>query len=104
MNMPDVHTPGPGGLRLLSRRRFLSDTGAGLSAIALAHMLNQQGLLGAQDVGSDGRPLRKGGGPIRPQIDPARPMASRPPHMTPRAEKVLVIFCSGAISHIDTWD
>ena len=42
--------------------------------------------------------------PIRPLIDPARPMAPRPPHFPPRATRVLVIFCSGALSHVDSFD
>lgn len=31
-------------------------------------------------------------------------MAARPPHFAPRAKNVLVIFCSGALSHVDSWD
>jgi hypothetical protein len=42
--------------------------------------------------------------PIRPAIDPARPLAARPTHYAPRAKQVLMIFCSGACSHLDTWD
>jgi hypothetical protein len=74
------------GMRLLDRRGFLRDTGSGLGGIALAS------LLGAAEP------------PIRPAIDPARPLAPRPPHFPPRAKRVLVIFCSGAISQVDTFD
>ena len=42
--------------------------------------------------------------PIRPRIDPAAPHLPRPSHFTPRAKNVLLIFCSGALSHIDTFD
>lgn len=42
--------------------------------------------------------------PIRPQIRPDQPLAPRAPHFPPRARNVLVIFCSGACSHLDTWD
>lgn len=42
--------------------------------------------------------------PIRPGIDPKRPDLARPPHFTPKARRVLVIFCSGALSHVDTFD
>ena len=39
-----------------------------------------------------------------PVIDPARPFAPRPPHFAPKAKNVLMIFCSGALSHVDTFD
>ena len=88
---------------LLNRRRFLNSAVTGLSGIALAHLLNQQGLLAA------GAPDDRGGGgvaktPLRPAIDPAHPHASRRPHFAPRARNVVVIFCSGALSHLDTFD
>jgi hypothetical protein len=75
---------------LLSRRNFLNQGVSGLGSIALASLLAQKGLL-AND-------------PIRPRIDPAHPYAPRPPHFEPRAKNVLVIFCSGAMSHVDTFD
>ncbi len=84
-----------GGHPLLNRRRFLSDAGVGLGAIALTHLLGRQGLLAASVSGAD---------PIRPIIDPAQPFAARPTHFPARAKNVLVIFCSGACSHLDTFD
>lgn len=78
------------GRALLNRRDFLRWGGTGLSGIALASLLSDQRLLG--------------GTPIRPQVDPAHPYAPRPPHFTPKAKRVLMIFCSGAVSHVDTWD
>src|SRR5687768_4424052 len=80
------------GRWMLSRRDFLRWGGTGLSGIALATLLGEQGLLAAED------------GPIRPLIDPARPYAPRPPHFAPKAKRVLMIFCSGALSHVDTFD
>jgi len=80
---------------LLDRRRFLGDTGLGLGAIALTHLLSRQGLLGANVSGKD---------PIRPLIQPGHPYAPRTAHFKPRAKNVLVIFCSGACSHLDTFD
>ena len=77
------------GMRLLDRRGFLRDTGSGLGGIALASLLG---------------PAAGAAEPIRPVIDPARPLAPRPPHFQPRAKRVLVIFCSGALSHVDTFD
>jgi hypothetical protein len=36
--------------------------------------------------------------------EPANPLAPRKPHFAARAKRVLAIFCSGAVSHVDTWD
>lgn len=79
----------------LDRRRFLSDLGLGLGAIALTDLLGREGLLAAT---VSGKP------PLRPVIDPGHPYAARAPHFAPRATQVLVIFCSGACSHLDTFD
>lgn len=75
---------------LLNRRNFLSNAGSGLSSIALASLLQQQNLLAES--------------PIRPDIDPEHPFAPRQPHHPPAAKNVLVIFCSGACSQVDTFD
>lgn len=77
---------------LLNRRHFLGNTARGLGGIALASLLHEEKLLGAA------------GGPIRPVIDPAQPFASRAGHHPAKAKKVLVIFCAGACSQIDTFD
>lgn len=76
---------------LLDRRRFLGNTFHGLSGIALASLLSRDGLLASAP-------------PVRPLIDPARPYAPRQPHFAPKARRVLVIFCTGALSHVDTFD
>ena len=78
------------GRSYLNRRDFLSHTGSGLGAIALASLLADQKLLAEE--------------PVRPRIDPANPQAARPPHFSPKAKKVLVIFCAGACSQLETWD
>lgn len=89
------------GRHLLDRRRFLNDSITGLSSIALSALLAEQSLLGAsQDVDLN----VSGKESIRPQIDPAQPFAPREPHFPAAAQNVLVIFCSGACSHIDTFD
>ncbi len=75
----------------LSRRHFLSNTVSGLGGIALAHLLARDRALAAE-------------APIRPEINPANPNAPRPPHFQARAKRVLMIFCSGAASQIDTFD
>jgi hypothetical protein len=73
------------GRRLLNRRDFLSYTSTGLSSIALASLCTAET-------------------PLRPVIRPESPLAARPPHFAPKARRVLHIFCSGACSHLDTWD
>ena len=77
---------------LLNRRNFLGHTARGLGGIALASLLQQDRLLGGS------------ASPIRPDIDPGRPFAARRSHHAPAAKNVLVIFCSGACSQVDTFD
>ena len=79
------------GRHLLDRRAFLQLGGTGLSGIALAALLHEQRLLAGEP-------------PIRPLIDPAQPFAPRAPHFAAKAKNVLMIFCSGALSHVDTFD
>ena len=83
------------GLDLLSRRNFLAHTGTGLGGIALASLLAQDGLLAADASDKS---------PIRPTIDPAKPYAARAPHFEGKAKNVLVVFVSGALSHVDTFE
>ena len=80
------------GRGLLDRRGFLQRSATGLGGIALASLLAESGAL-ADDHG-----------PLRPIVDPARPYAPRPPHFPAKAKRVLMLFCSGAISHVDTFD
>ncbi len=35
---------------------------------------------------------------------PDNPLAPKPPHFPAKAKRVLHIFCTGAVSHLDTWD
>jgi len=82
------------GRSLLDRRSFLGTAGAGLGGIALVSLLAEKGLLAGPDEH----------GPIRPVIRPEAPLAARPSHFVAKARQVLMIFCSGAVSHIDSWD
>ncbi len=75
-----------------SRRQLLIDTANGLGGIALASILHDEHLLASDE------------GPLRPQIDTEHPFAARSSHIVPRARNVLVIFCSGACSQLDTFD
>ena len=79
----------PTGLKLLSRRGLLGDAAGGLAGIALASLLS---------------PSARAATPLRPTILPERPLASRQPHFAPKAKRVLVLFCAGALSHIDSFD
>ena len=83
---------------LLDRRNFLSHSANGLGGVALASLLSRDGLLGAERESAPGKT------PIRPSINAANPHAPRKPHFEPRATQVLMIFCSGAISQVDTFD
>ena len=74
------------GRQFLSRRDFLAKTGTAAGSIALANLLGHDRLLAA------------------PQIDPKHPHAPRPPHNEPKAKNVLVIFCAGACSQLETFD
>src|SRR6185503_10730257 len=80
----------------------------GLAGIALANLLRSQSLLAGEDLKSQISNLKSQisdlKGPIRPVIRPEAPYAARLPHFAAKAKKVLVIFCSGAVSHVDTFD
>src|SRR5262249_11710407 len=63
----------------LSRRHFLWQAGGGLGGIALAWMLDREARAGERETTGDQRP-----------------------HFTPRARRVVQIFCAGGVSHVGT--
>lgn len=65
---------------VLNRRSFLWQSGGGLGGIALAHLLQTEGLLAAV------------------------PQRSAGLHHAPRARRVVQLFMSGAASQVDTFD
>ena len=73
---------------MLNRRDFLRHGGTGLSGVALLSLLAEQKLLAAKD-------------PWRPQWSPEHPFVPRAPHFAAKAKNVVVIFCSGALSHLE---
>lgn len=79
------------GRNWLDRRQFLANSVHGLGAVALTNLLCNDGLLGAEQQNGI-------------VIDPTRPYAVRPSHFKPKAKNVLVIFCAGAVSQLETWD
>ena len=74
-----------------SRRDFLFTTGGGWPGVALAWLLNQNGLLAKENSCTAPAP-----GPT--------PYTPKPPHFPARAKSVISLFMSGAPSHIDIWD
>ncbi len=84
----DAEHLSPSGQQLLNRGAFLSNSATALSSIALTSLLGREGLLAGR----------------RPVIDPSQPYAARAPHFAPKAKNVLVIFCPGAVSQLETWD
>ena len=86
------------GRRLLDRRGFIGTAGLSTAALALANLLNNEDLLAADAKTVSGMT------PIRPDIDPNSPYAARKPHFKVPAQQVLVIYCPGAVSHLDTFD
>lgn len=77
------------GRQILTRRDFLDHALTGAAGMALSSLLAREAFAAA---------------PIRPVIDPSRPYAPRGAHFASRAKRVLLIFVSGAISHVDTFD
>jgi hypothetical protein len=78
-------------MKPFSRRDLLFRAGEGISGLALAHLLQQDGLLAADNacVSSDGL---------------QSPTAPRDPHFKPKAKAVISLFMSGGVSHVDTFD
>jgi hypothetical protein len=89
------HSPVLLGRHLLDRRAFLAHMATGMGGIALGALLADEGRLAA-----DVKPAAPGSTALRPD----GPLAPRPPHFPPKAKRVLHIFCTGAVSHVDTWD
>ena len=79
-----------------SRRDFLFQSAGGVSGVALAWLLDQQGMLAADRAVSSGACEAKPSGPT--------PFLSKKPHFAPRATSVISLFMSGGVSHVDTFD
>jgi len=75
---------------MLNRRDFFGRAGSGLGGVALSQLLSSQNLLGT--------------GVRRPFVNPLSPSSSREPHFAPKAKRVIVVFCSGALSQLETFD
>src|SRR6266566_4112967 len=77
--------------RYWNRRDFLFQSGGGISGLALASLLNQDGLLAA-GKSCDATPVG------------LNPFAPKPPNFKPRARAVISPFMSGGVSQVDTFD
>src|SRR6266550_4325954 len=75
--------------KLGSRRDFLLRSGQGIGGLALAYLLDQDGLLavGCENI-----------------TGVASPFSPKPPHFKPRAKNVISLFMCGGVSHLDTFD
>src|SRR5687768_2319562 len=71
-----------------SRRRFLGDLATSAGSLALAWLLDRDGIADASVNAST----------------TTSPVLPKPPHFTAKAKRVLQIFCPGAASHIDLWE
>jgi len=73
----------------VSRRDFLRRGGSGAGWLALAALMNEQGLLApGTNAGST----------------PPNPLLPRQPHFAARARSVIWLFMNGGQSQVDTWD
>lgn len=81
----------------LSRREFLWQAGGGLGGIALASMLQEEGLLGATAENTNGRNSK--GRETKGQL-----MRQGGLHHPPKAKRVVQLFMSGGASQCDTFD
>jgi hypothetical protein len=80
-------TPEQDQLRLMTRRHFFGQCRIGLGGLALASLLADDRLAGAQQPA-----------PV------ANPLAPRPPHFAPKARNVIFLFMAGGPSQIDLFD
>ena len=84
MNLPHLYAAP--STAFPTRRSFLRRAGNGLGLLALAGLLDQKGLLAAEDDRS------------------LNPLAPRPPHFAAKAKSVIWLFMNGGPSQVDTWD
>ena len=92
--MSHSHQCGKKAKRYWSRREFLMQSGGGMAGLALASLLERDGVFAAEP------------GAAAAQCSAQLPgaFAARPPHFAPRATNVISLFMSGGVSHIDTFD
>jgi hypothetical protein len=72
----------------MNRRDFLTRAGGGFGMLALASLLQEQGLLAADAV----------------EENAPNPVAVKPPHFPARAQRVIFLFMAGGPGQVDTFD
>jgi uncharacterized protein (DUF1501 family) len=82
---------GKSSRRYISRRDLLFEAGGGISGLALACLLSQDGLMAAQSCA----------GTAGVTDSPFLPHA---PHFKPRAKSLISLFMCGGVSQVDTFD
>src|SRR5262252_7105723 len=79
------------------RREFLFRSGGGISGLALAYLLDRQGLL-------YGEPTSPADDVCTAAAVGVNPYAAKAPHFKPRATAVISLFMGGGWSQVDTFD
>jgi hypothetical protein len=82
--------------RYVSRRDLLFRAGEGISGLALAYLLNHDGLLGAEP--------QKANASCAGSAGIQSPFSPKTPHFKPRAKSVISLFMDGGVSAIDTFN
>ncbi|MEX2173097.1 MAG: DUF1501 domain-containing protein, partial [Pirellulaceae bacterium] len=73
----------------LARRQFFTSSASGLGMLALASLLQRDGLLAGENLGDSAG---------------ASPLAPKTPHFAPRAKSCIFFLPEGAPSHLDLFD
>ena len=76
--------------RIRTRREFLAQSAFGIGAFALAHLLNNEGLLAAESS--------------KPGENLPMDLRPRAPHFAPKANAMISLFMHGGPSHVDLFD
>src|SRR5262249_10765264 len=84
---PTMHVPHHFATPAGSRRDFLARAGCGLGTLALAGLLDRDGLLAGEQPRNN-----------------LNPLAPKKPHFEAKAKAVIWLFINGGPSHVDTWD
>jgi hypothetical protein len=73
-----------------TRRHFLEASGVGLGSLALAGLLQQDGVAAPGDANSS--------------VNEINPLAPRPPHFAAKAKRVIYLHLTGSPPHLDMYD
>ena len=73
------------------RRSFLTDMGAGFTAVALSDMLTREGYIQAQSIDAN-------------NLAYENPLKAKKPPMKAKAKSVIFLFMYGGPSQVDTFD